>query len=790
MMKKLNSQTVWARMAAGMIALCMVIVPAGTCAYAEEQDVQADDATQLYAEEPDVWEGHEPYDLTEPEEYPYDQPSPENNWHEPELKPGETYDCGDAGWNTSVYINKPGSYTLKGESTHVRVMIESTGVKLYLADGLNLNCGATAYVGSRTAAINIGLDNGESEGTVEIISKKNASSYLEGYMAPAIRKDDTKTKLVFSTEDPEHPGTIKAMGGKFSAGIGGVPYVAAESVSTGNMEFDSGNIEATGGEGGAAGIGGGGKGGVRGLTFNGGNIKAYGNWGAAAIGGGNGGDARDLVFNGGTVAAVCQNSGSVTSDPTESVPAGLQDDDPVGLQGDYSPAAIGSGSDSKIAENIIFNDGSIYANTNSGVSIGAGSEATLKNLVIRGGTIRAKNDSLTAAGIGAADGGDIESLTIEGGIIDAAGGPGAPAIGSKGDTLISQNINISISGGTIKAVGGRNNSWNSKYDIGSDNDHPKDSVKVTVTGGSILCDQIQNVKNDKGEALHKIEVGFENVSTDGLPMESVKVLNLPYEFGINQVCTNNQGKVYFWLPSLDYSAVTEAHVNGKTYSGFIKLLDSQGTLGFLRDNENEDYSLNAVVKLVNNGWYVARLVVEDGLYHTASCAIGQESEVVIPVSDYRREMYRIRFQVWNFGWQDYGIIYVMHFGPGEQSGLRYTCSGTIWDFEAGYDRFDPNVPDNGPVSATIKTSRKTVKSGRASTVKVTSDSGAKLTVKATNTKAKKQLKKKNVTITNGKTAKIKFTKKAPKGKYTFKVTSPATGGYKKTTKKITINVHA
>ena len=92
MMKKLNSQTVWARMAAGMIALCMVIVPAGTCAYAEE---------------PDVWEGHEPYDLTELEEYPYDQPSPENNWHEPELKPGETYDCGDAGWNTSVYINKP-----------------------------------------------------------------------------------------------------------------------------------------------------------------------------------------------------------------------------------------------------------------------------------------------------------------------------------------------------------------------------------------------------------------------------------------------------------------------------------------------------------------------------------------------------------------------------------------------------------------------------------------------------------------------------------------------------------
>ncbi len=769
MMKKLNSRTIWALMAAVMIAVCMVTVP----------------AAGAYAEEPDMWEGHEPYDLTEPEDYPFGQPEPVGNWHEPVLAPGDTYDCGDAGWNTSVYINKPGSYTLKGESTHVRVMIESTGVKLYLADGLDLNCGTTTYVGSRTAAINIGLDNGESEGTVEIISRKNASSYLEGYMAPGIRKDDTKTRLVFETEDPEHPGTIKVQGGLLSAGIGGVPYATKTTVTTGNIEFDSGNIESTGG-GSGAGIGGGNYGGVCGITVNGGNIKAAGSSGSAGIGGGYGGDARDLTINGGTVAATCAGIGAETSGNS----VGLSDSDPVGYSVTDYPAAIGSGADSDVAENIIINDGSIYANTNSGVSIGAGLGATLKNCVIRGGTIRAKNGATFAAGIGAADGGDIESLTIEGGIIDAAGGDNAPAIGSTGAMLNSQKLNISIKGGTIKAVKGDG----SKYDIGSNDDNPMDDVKVTVTGGSILADQIENVKDDQGRDLHKLEVGFEGVSADGLTVNGVDFLNGPEEYGINKICTNNRGKVYFWVPALSNAVLRAVAVDEKTYEGAIRLTESQCVLKPASNgaaNEDGDYSLKAVVKIVNNGWYIARINVESGLYHTASCAMGEESEVVIPVSDYRKEMYRMRFQIWNFGWQDYGIIYVMHFGPGEQSGIRFTCSGTIWDFNAGYDRYDPNAKisiKKPQVSATIKTSKKSVKKGKKTTVKVTSNSGAKLTVKASNSKAKKQLKKKYLKITNGKTAKIKFTKKVPKGKYTFKVTSPAKGNFKKTVKTVTIKV--
>ena len=73
-------------------------------------------------------------------------------------------------------------------------------------------------------------------------------------------------------------------------------------------------------------------------------------------------------------------------------------------------------------------------------------------------------------------------------------------------------------------------------------------------------------------------------------------------------------------------------------------------------------------------------------------------------------------------------------------------------------------------------------------MKITCDSGAKLTVRAKNAKAKSAKKKKTITLKSGKTAKLVFRKKAAKGTYTFTVTSPAKGTYGKTKKTITIRV--
>ena len=91
-------------------------------------------------------------------------------------------------------------------------------------------------------------------------------------------------------------------------------------------------------------------------------------------------------------------------------------------------------------------------------------------------------------------------------------------------------------------------------------------------------------------------------------------------------------------------------------------------------------------------------------------------------------------------------------------------------------------------AATIRQSAKTIRRGRAKTVKVTCNSGAKLTVKAKNAKAKYAKKKRTITLKSGKTAKLVFRKKAAKGTYTFTVTSPAKGIYGKTKKTITVRV--
>lgn len=90
--------------------------------------------------------------------------------------------------------------------------------------------------------------------------------------------------------------------------------------------------------------------------------------------------------------------------------------------------------------------------------------------------------------------------------------------------------------------------------------------------------------------------------------------------------------------------------------------------------------------------------------------------------------------------------------------------------------------------ATIKVSKTKVKRGKKTTVKITSNSGAKLKIAVKNSRSKKAKRKKYIKIKNGKTAKIIFGKKAVKGKYTFTVTSPKKGKFRKTTKTIKITV--
>ncbi len=202
-------------------------------------------------------------------------------------------------------------------------------------------------------------------------------------------------------------------------------------------------------------------------------------------------------------------------------------------------------------------------------------------------------------------------------------------------------------------------------------------------------------------------------------------------------------------------------------------------------------------RLVNNGAYIARLHVSDGYtgdeWYTEQCLEGQQVEVsfMSHAEPYFVDGYDVSVEIWAFGWFDSGMGWEgLYFNNPEVPGWEITTRGTVLSYDFGYRWLGKGDIGSDDIlqPAAIKASKTTVKKGKKTTVKVTSDSGAKLTAAANNTKAKSALKKKYVKITNGKTAKISFTKKAPKGTYKFKVTSPASGSYKETAKIITIKV--
>lgn len=103
-----------------------------------------------------------------------------------------TIDISGKGANTTVTIDKPGSYRLCGSSSTTWVHVKTGNVTLYLADGLNINPGISANTGKTCPSIKI--EN--TGGTVNIISEANAQAKLSSYLtSPAIQKEGTQTKL-------------------------------------------------------------------------------------------------------------------------------------------------------------------------------------------------------------------------------------------------------------------------------------------------------------------------------------------------------------------------------------------------------------------------------------------------------------------------------------------------------------------------------------------------------------------------------------------------------------------
>lgn len=218
-------------------------------------------------------------------------------------------------------------------------------------------------------------------------------------------------------------GALEAVGETDNAGIGG------DDGDCGTIAIYGGNITAQGGHN-AAGIGGGNGGIGTNISINGGKVTAQGGDYAAGIGGGASGDAGNISIHGGNVTA----------------------------EGGVRGAGIGGG-----------------ASGNAGIISIHGGNVTAKGLGAQGGA------GIGSGYLGSSDG----SITIEGGTVDATGGPNAAGIGAG---MYAVNCDISIQGGNVTARGGNGGAGIGSGYEGGGSTHETASYtpgRITITSGTV-----------------------------------------------------------------------------------------------------------------------------------------------------------------------------------------------------------------------------------------------------------------------------------------------------------------
>ncbi len=485
------------------------------------------------------------------------------------LHDGDSYNISNAPSNTTIYLTEDGTITLSGQSSKVRVVYQKGKVNLLLADGLNIDPGAQANIGQRTAAITVESCAG---GILRLISKEGATARFSSYEGvPAIRKDNTTTHLQFDTENPLKPGTIIASPGKTvenTCAIGAFSdSFGFETNTTGNIYFMNGRVEATGY--GGAGIGADPNGSVNGLYFYGGEIiakagSAFNHVASAGAGIGTtfGGTVDNIKIYGGTIEArgagapgtadTGGGAGIGGGESCEVASVYIYGGDVKAYAGRHgcTAAAIGGGSggDSLTGKrmgrgNVYIGGGTVYAEGwRNAAAIGGGwcGPATVR---IEGGNVTAVNKAFTAIGPGEQANYNEPSssyISISGGTIHARGGSNdgpygddyydAVAIGAARLTTLDK---IEISGGIIyaesynePAIGGalsegRVNNINitggSIYTVVHKTYHGFPTIgcknmdtDIRITGGSIVPEQVKNPLNADGTVIRRTPITLDH----------------------------------------------------------------------------------------------------------------------------------------------------------------------------------------------------------------------------------------------------------------------------------------
>ena len=292
---------------------------------------------------------------------------------------------------------------------------------------------------------------------------------------------------------------VTATGKDGGAGIGGGYAGTATDIT-----ISGGTVDATGGSHGA-GIGGGGNsyqsaaGSASHITISGDktHVTATGGFGGAGIGGGGGGgvenstagNASRVTISGGTVIATGGGSaagiGGGSGVAVIGVPkAGSATD--ITISGGNVTAIGGKGSDSQ--SDITISGG---AGIGGGASIGGGTDSREysnggvgSSITISGGTVNAVGGR-NSAGIGGGDGAGCSGITISGGTVTASSAAGAAGIGGGrwAGAGTADSAGVTITNGTVTANGGAGAAG---IGDGANNVSDVGSV-ISITGGTVAA---------------------------------------------------------------------------------------------------------------------------------------------------------------------------------------------------------------------------------------------------------------------------------------------------------------
>ncbi|MDR2590312.1 MAG: S8 family serine peptidase [Oscillospiraceae bacterium] len=405
-------------------------------------------------------------------------------------------------------------------------------------------------------------------------------------------------------------GMITAFGGGrsnssvfFNTNGGGAGIGGGHSGNGGTINILGGVITAVGRFNNAAGIGGGSESSSGNITITGGIITANSSGRGAGIG--SGGSASRIVTSSNSNGIICIGGDAIVSSSSNSGAGigsgmwGSHDSLTIMISDDATVTAVNSFSSNGIGnalncdENIVIsiNDNS-KVTADGGASGGGGSGIGSCEVIINGGVI------LTTGGIAGINGGNSNqvinnsSITINGGFITATGG--TSGIGDNNRQAVN-NSSITINGGfitttggvlgigfnransdcIIKINGGVINASGDRIGIGYLNGTEN---SIIIDGGNIKAiatseyssapdDIFGTIKNSFGEDLYLNTLSIEGVN------HNTQVNNVLYggitnpdiSYGTNDVTTDENGFLYFYLPATTIIERVQTEVDNIIY---------------------------------------------------------------------------------------------------------------------------------------------------------------------------------------------------------------------------------